>query len=193
MEAVLDMEEKQSKLPSSGEFFPSEEIKQVQCSWNQRMVTHSSSTSRQHIALLFKVPNTDADIRFRATVVQSYNKYWMNISAPVVSVKATNVSKSGDDLSRKWLQSVVQIAKSTTGGTQQLDANIRSRFSTGFSGVLNKHNVMASKEILNSLPFKMVEKGGSSQQTESSDTEKAVSELLAGNLDYTDTVELLLH
>lgn len=163
----------------------------------------------------------------RATVVQSYNKYWMNISAPVVSVKATSkyhniglksnnnlchfmfncvcyllhncvlyfqdVSKSGDDLSRKWLQSVVQIAKSTTGGTQQLDANIRSRFSTGFSGVLNKHNVMASKEILNLLPFKMVEKGGSSQQTESSDTEKAVSELLAGNLDYTDTVELLLH
>lgn len=162
----------------------------------------------------------------RATVAQSYNKYWVNISAPVVSVKATSkynielkinynffhfmfncvcyllhncvlyfqdVSKSGDDLSRKWLQSVIQIAKSTTGGTQQLDANIRSRFSTGFSGVLNKHNVMASKEILNSLPFKMVEKGGSSQQAESSDTEKAVSELLAGNLDDTDTVELLLH
>lgn len=65
VEAVLDMEEKQSELPSSGEFLPSEEIKQVQCSWNQRMVTHSSSTSRQHIALSFKVPNTDADIRFR--------------------------------------------------------------------------------------------------------------------------------
>lgn len=98
-------------------------------------------------------------------------------------------------MSRKWLKSVVQIAKSTTGGTQQLDANIRSRFSTGFSGVLNKDNVMASKEILNSLPFKIAEKsskGGISQQKESSDTENAVTELLAGNLDYTDTVELFL-
>lgn len=90
---------------------------------------------------------------------------------------------------------MVQIAKSITGGTQQLDANIRSRFSTGFSGVLNKDNVMASKEILNSLPFKIAEKsskGGSSQQKESSDTENAVTELLAGNLDYTDIVELFL-
>lgn len=54
---------------------------------------------------------------------------------------------------------------------------------------------MASKEILNSLPFKIAEKsskGGSSQQKESSDTENAVTELLAGNLDYTDTVELFL-
>lgn len=65
MEALLDVEEKQSELSSSGEFLPSEETKQVQCSWNQRMVTHSSSASRQHIALSFRVPNTEANIGFR--------------------------------------------------------------------------------------------------------------------------------
>lgn len=31
----------------------------------------------------------------------------------------------------------------------------------GFSGVLNKYNVMVFKKILNFLLFKMVEKGGS--------------------------------
>ena len=54
---------------------------------------------------------------------------------------------------------------------------------------------MASKEILASLPYTMAEgplKEKHTKQDQSSNTERAIANLLGGNLDYTDTVDLFL-
>lgn len=104
-------------------------------------------------------------------------------------------TKSSSDLSRKWLKSVVQTAKTTNRGAEQLKSNIRSRFSMGFDGVMNKENVMASKEILTSLPYTMAErplKENHSEQDQSQSMERAIANFLRGNLNYTDTVDTFL-
>ncbi|XP_048771909.2 putative defense protein Hdd11-like [Ostrea edulis] len=182
-------------LFSGGEFLPSNEAKRVQCSRKQRMVTHTSSSPKRDITLFFRVPNITANYRFSATVLQSYRVYWVNVTSSSVSVTPSNSTKSSSDLSRKWLKSVVQTAKTTNRGAEQLKSNIRSRFSMGFDGVMNKENVMASKEILTSLPYTMAErplKENHSEQDQSQSMERAIANFLRGNLNYTDTVDTFL-
>ena len=104
---------------------------------------------------------------------------------------------SQSNISRQWLQTLVQVARSTTRGTKERDSDIRSRFSQGFSGVLNKDNVMASKEILTSLPYRMMEKNGKkntgdSLQTDSNSVETAISGFLRGKLEFMHTVDAFL-
>lgn len=100
---------------------------------------------------------------------------------------------SRSNISRQWLQTLVQVARSTTRGTKERDSDIRSRFSQGFSGVLNKDNVMASKEILTSLPYRMMEKNtDDSLQTDSNSVETAISGFLTGKLELMHTIEAFL-
>ncbi|XP_061196328.1 putative defense protein Hdd11-like [Saccostrea echinata] len=190
VDTVTDIESNE-EISSHGEFLASSYIKQVQCSWKHPMVTHSSSSPKQNVTLLFRVPSITAAIRFRVTIVQTYEVYWMNVTSAAISVTPSNSTSS--NLSRKWLKSVVQTAKSMKQGTVQLD--IRSRFSKGFDGVMNRDNIMASKEILNSLPFIMAEstvKGDHGAEEELQGVSRSIANLLKGNLDYTDKEDLFL-
>jgi hypothetical protein len=64
----------------------------------------------------------------------------------------------------------------------------------GFDGVLNDLNVMASKEIIASLPYTMAEGPLKNypEQDLSRSGERAIANLLSGNLEYTNTVDLFL-
>ncbi|XP_062605801.1 putative defense protein 2 [Saccostrea cucullata] len=190
VDTVTDTESNE-EISTHGGFLQSSYTKQVQCSWKQTMVTHSSSSPKQNVTLLFRVPNMKATIRFRATIVQTYEVYWMDVTSAAISVTPSN--STGSNLSKEWLKSVVKTAKSMKQGTEQSD--IRSRFSKGFDGVMNNNNIMASKEILNSLPFIMAEssvKGDHTAEEELQGVSRSIANLLKGNLDYTERVNLFL-